>query len=372
MLQGDLILQGGGDPLLCPDDLRAMAHALAQGDPTAGLAPITRVTGRLRLDDSCFPCHGPLVEPSWIASDLPWYYAAPACGLSCNHNAVTVTVRGARAGEPANVTLTPPTALFTIDNQAMTSAEVKTGAVKVDPRGEQVRVTGRIAPGVKISEKISIADPARLVDEQFRQALAAEHITVEGNDTIGTADPPTVLLTHQSPSLPDILTFMLKESDNHTAEQLRWTLLARLQQEQTLAQRFSAVQGDFAQRAGLLPDDLRLVDGSGLSLSNHLTPQGMVHLLAYLAASPNFPVFYQALPSAATDGTLKTRMQGTPAAQNVHAKTGTMRGISTLAGYVTTQQGEQLAFAIFINGYTSGAKEARDLQDAIASYLAGQ
>ena len=358
---------------MSPDDLRAFAHTLAQGDPASGLPPITRITGHLLLDDTCFPCRGPQVEASWEAEDLPWYYAAPACGLSCNQNAVTITVRGARAGEPATVTVTPATSLFTIDNHAVTSARVVTGAVDVVPVGDQVHINGQLAPNAEITEKISVRDPERFIEELFRQALTAEGITFQQEDPekIVTAADCTVLLTHQSSPLSDVLTLMLKESNNYIAEQLRWTFLARLRQEVALPQRFPALQADFAAHVGIDAESMHLVDGSGLSREDTITPQGIVRLLAYLATTPNFTAFYQALPIAGVDGTLQKRMLNTPAAQNVHAKTGTMRGISTLAGYVTKKDGEQLAFAVFVNGYGSGAVEARDLQDAIAIYLAG-
>jgi D-alanyl-D-alanine carboxypeptidase len=91
-----------------------------------------------------------------------------------------------------------------------------------------------------------------------------------------------------------------------------------------------------------------------------------------MALSDQFETFYNGLPVAGRDGTLKTRMTNSPAAGNARAKTGTMTGISTLAGYLTTREGERLAFAIFLNGYRGKSTAARQLQDKIVSTLAIQ
>jgi D-alanyl-D-alanine carboxypeptidase/D-alanyl-D-alanine-endopeptidase (penicillin-binding protein 4) len=94
-LKGDLILQGGGDPTLSPQDIRMLAHALA----TCDLA-IKAIDGRIRTDESFFPTIGPQLGP-WEKSDLPWYYAAPTSALSCNRNAITITVRGSTSAATA-------------------------------------------------------------------------------------------------------------------------------------------------------------------------------------------------------------------------------------------------------------------------------
>ncbi len=370
VLQGNLYLRGGGDPSLSPADLQTMAQALAAGDAAAGRPPIHAVRGRLLLDDGFFPRPGPLRCASWEASDLPWYYAAPASALSCNRNAVTVTVRGDKVGARPEVTLTPATTLFTIHNRAKTSTKVRTGAVEVIPKGYSVHITGKVAPGAELVEKISIPDPRRFTAEQFRTALQAAGLTI-GATAVGDVDPQrhALLLEHQSAPVSEIVAFMLQESDNHTAEQLYWTLLSLYSLEKPLGVRYSAMLQDFAAYSGMRDDNGVLVDGSGLSRMNRLTPIQMARFLIYMATSPNYGLFYRALPEAGL-GTLKKRLLATSAAGNVHAKTGTMRGVSNLSGYVTTKSGERLIFIIFVNGYANGAAVARKLQDGIVCDLA--
>ena len=319
-----------------------------------------------------FPRQGPQWGTGWETDDLPWYYAAPAEALSSNRNALSITVRGTTPDAPALIMVTPPTALYTIDHRAMTRAGVVKGAIDVTPRGKHVTVTGRIAPGEEMTERISIADPLEFVNEQFQYAARAEGITILGGNVAGdAAATPIVLAEHLSSPLRDIIGDLLKTSDNHIAEQLRWTLLATQQLDTIINQRYPAILTDFVQRINGQVNQYTFVDGSGLSRQDRMSPGEAVRVLQYLAQTENFQAFYDGLPIAGVDGTLQKRMVGTPAAQNVHAKTGTMRSVCTLAGYVTTAGGERLAFAIFVNGYSSGATNARALQDNIAAYLAG-
>jgi D-alanyl-D-alanine carboxypeptidase/D-alanyl-D-alanine-endopeptidase (penicillin-binding protein 4) len=371
VLQGDLIAQGAGDPSLTSDDFMAMARSLAAGDPARALPPITRISGRLLIDDSCYPIAGPLRDDGWDAGDLPWYYAAPAAALCCNHDAVTLTIRGTTPGKPATITFAPETNYFTIHANVITSA--RGSALTMATSGDSVRLNGHIAPGATVVEKISIPDPRRFAEEQLTRALQMAGISIAGanNAVLASPAPATVLCQHASAPLRDILTFMLKESDNHTAEQLRWTLLAQLQPSVPLADRYNTILCDYATRTGMAADSYCFFDGCGLDRKDTLTPNDMLQLLCYQVSCPYFDLFYNALPIAGVDGTLKTRMRGTPAMANVHAKTGTMHGVCTLAGYVDTRQCGRLAFAVFINGDTSPATAARQLQDDIAVYLAG-
>jgi D-alanyl-D-alanine carboxypeptidase/D-alanyl-D-alanine-endopeptidase (penicillin-binding protein 4) len=114
-------------------------------------------------------------------------------------------------------------------------------------------------------------------------------------------------------------------------------------------------------------------EGSGLSRRNLATPNSMARLLAFLATQPYAAAVKDALPLAGVDGTLQWRMRNTPAQNNLRAKTGSMSFVHCLAGYVTTGDGERLAFAIMLNNYNppTGAPSATRDIDAIAVMLAG-
>jgi D-alanyl-D-alanine carboxypeptidase/D-alanyl-D-alanine-endopeptidase (penicillin-binding protein 4) len=111
-------------------------------------------------------------------------------------------------------------------------------------------------------------------------------------------------------------------------------------------------------------------DGSGLSRYDYLAPEALVHVLDAMRHSPNFPLFYDALPIAGVDGTIRTRMRGTPAENNVHAKTGSVANARSLSGYVRTASGRTLIFSFLANNWTVPANDVTHVQDVIAARLA--
>ena len=373
ILHGNLYLQGAGDPSLRQVDLHEMARTLAVGDPAQHLPPIKKVSGRLVLDESFFPTQGPLLNADGNTGDLPWDYAAPSSALSCEDNAVTINVLGTTPGKPPTVTETPETDIFTIQNQAVTavtSAAADATPVQLAPQGDLVRISGLVAPGKLVQVRICVPHPSHFTEELFRRELRREGITV-GETATGMCDPHKDLLLcdHRSEPLSKLLVTMLKNSNNYYAEQLRWTLLALYSREKPLNVRYQCMLQDFCAHSGLHLQGIWLVDGSGLSRDNRVTPDAMVRVLTFMTHSPNFDLFYHALPVAGVDGTLKHRMTCGPATCNVHAKTGTLRGVSALSGYFSDVNGERLVFSIFVNNCTSVAM-ARQLQDDIVSRLA--
>jgi D-alanyl-D-alanine carboxypeptidase/D-alanyl-D-alanine-endopeptidase (penicillin-binding protein 4) len=130
---------------------------------------------------------------------------------------------------------------------------------------------------------------------------------------------------------------------------------------------------EFLAKAGVKKGDVLLEEGSGLSRRDVITPNATVALLSYMNRHPLADVYRDALPVAGVDGTLKNRMKGTAAAGNVRAKTGTLRYVYTLSGYVTTAGGERLAFSILLNNYFNSDRAttpAREDIDAIPIMLA--
>jgi D-alanyl-D-alanine carboxypeptidase/D-alanyl-D-alanine-endopeptidase (penicillin-binding protein 4) len=120
-----------------------------------------------------------------------------------------------------------------------------------------------------------------------------------------------------------------------------------------------------------IPDgSYQLVDGSGLSRRDAISPDAIMTVLQRMSASSGESPFVSALPVAGVDGSLAGRMKGTAAEGNVRAKTGTMSNIRSLAGYVTSRSGEHLAFVIVINNFEGTGAAANQAIDAIAVRLA--
>lgn len=176
---------------------------------------------------------------------------------------------------------------------------------------------------------------------------------------------PLAKITH---SIEEILQRMMKNSDNLYAESMFYQVGANRRRGIGWKDCANEVKA-MINRAGGDTYHIEIVDGSGLSLYNYSTPATMVAVLRYAYNEPRiFQVLYPSLPIAGVDGTLSKRMGGTKAANNIHAKTGTVSGVSTLVGYATATNGHILAFAIMNNGVTT-SNEGHAFQDRICRIL---
>jgi D-alanyl-D-alanine carboxypeptidase/D-alanyl-D-alanine-endopeptidase (penicillin-binding protein 4) len=126
----------------------------------------------------------------------------------------------------------------------------------------------------------------------------------------------------------------------------------------------------FLKTVGLRPEALVLDDGSGLSRNDMITADASVQLLTFMSKHRYATVFRDALPVAGVDGTLRNRFKGTPAENNVRAKTGSLSSAASLGGYMTTAGGEKLAFSIMVNNYPRDFDPRSACIDPIAILLA--
>ena len=111
-------------------------------------------------------------------------------------------------------------------------------------------------------------------------------------------------------------------------------------------------------------------DGSGLSRHDYVSPHTLIRVLDAIRQHPDFRLFYDALPIAGIDGTIRNRMRGTPAEGNLHAKTGTLDKARSLSGYVTTADGHMLLFSTLCNNYVVPTRRVDRVTDAIGVRLA--
>jgi len=159
---------------------------------------------------------------------------------------------------------------------------------------------------------------------------------------------------------------MNKASDNFYAEMVLRTLALEKSGTGTAEGGVEAVM-EYARRSGI-DRHFQLRDGSGLTRYNRISPAQIVALLTAVAEQPIEETFVESLPVAGVDGTLRNRMRDTDAADNLRGKTGSMTHVSALAGYVRTRDGEELAYAILLNGFSEGS--FKDLEDRIGTRLA--
>lgn len=404
-LKADLIVYGRGDP--------AMAARLNNGDYLKGLDPLVsqlvnagvrRIEGDLVGDESYFA--GPPFGAGWEWDDLQAYYGAETSALTIDDNSLDLFVKPAdRQGIPCRVTTGPPTSFVTIINRTQTAPRgSESRIVMYRPVGENIiYVSGRLAiDNTGYYTAVAVHNPAGLFVNLLKEALAARGIVVNGRARVIDWKFREVTPINfskmielgyvESIPLVDIVRETLKPSQNLYAQLLLLQVGANAEansatgspempERDTRARANPALQpptfsttedsgvalmNEFVTQAGIKSSDVLLEEGSGLSRRDVITPDATAKLLDYASRAPWSEAFRNALPVAGVDGTLQNRMNSTPAAGNVRAKTGSLRYVYTLSGYVTTAAGERLAFSIMLNNYYNAERSAA-LRDGSAS-----
>ena len=205
--------------------------------------------------------------------------------------------------------------------------------------------------------------------ERFKDELEKCGVFVDAPITAGRLPKDVLLICSRSHSLQEVLEPMMKESDNLYAESMFFQIAAASGQRPAQAVHARQAIKKLLSKAGVRGIPYRIADGSGLSLYNYVTPELMVCLLRYAYLKRDIIAsLYPALPVAGVDGTLKKRMTDGAARGNVHAKTGTLSGISSLAGYCRAANQHLIAFCIINQGVMKNA-EGRNFQDKICEAL---
>lgn len=402
VIKGDLVVFGRGDPTLAArfhgGNLEATLAPLADAVLAAG---VRRVRGDLVADETFFV--GEALGAGWNWDDLPWYYGAEVSALTLNDNALEVTVApGATLGSPAQVILKPPTGYVVVSNRCLTASAGAGRQVRIDrPLASNVLwVTGHLPiDGSNVTESVSVHRPAAWFAQSFRAALDRRGIRVDGSvkvvsDPDGTRQPRDLdrwveLGAVESMPLSELLGLMLKPSQNQHAQLLLLQVGAAARRSPRAAPSVSGrgpgpepvdtaesagtrALREFLGEAGIPTDEVLVEEGSGLTRRNLVTPAATVRLLRFMAGHRHAAVFCQALPLAGVDGTLRNRMKDTPAAGNARAKTGTLRYVYALSGYVASAAGERFAFSILLNNYrpAEGDRPARAELDEVVATLA--
>ncbi|MFG3440196.1 D-alanyl-D-alanine carboxypeptidase/D-alanyl-D-alanine-endopeptidase [Nonomuraea sp. NPDC047897] len=363
VLAGDLVLRGTGDPTMLAEDYDALAAEVAG-------AGVKTVAGRLVADDTWFD--SVRLGNDWAWDDETAYYAAPVSALTASpdrdYDAGSVIVSVAADGGKVKVSTTPETDYLKIVNKA--TAGTSTDVLIERQHGTRtVVITGTVA--TPYQEWVAVDDATAYASALFRQALKKRGVRVLGPTVTGAAPAGAAKLAERaSMPLSELLVPFMKLSNNIHAEILTKAMGRKVSGQGTWAAGLK-VSTDFARANGVQVLNMR--DGSGLSRRDGFSPASIAQLLTAVRGKPWFQAFYDSLPVAGNadrfvGGTLRSRMRGTPAADNVRAKTGSLTGVTALSGYVTSADGEPLVFSVMLNQYLSGSP--KDIEDKIAIRLA--
>lgn len=369
-LDGDLYIQGTGDPTFVIEDLWKMVYDLE-------LVGVQRVSGNVYFDDTFMtPERG---VPGWTKqSDIdngPAYF--PSLGaLSLNFNTVAVVVHpGPDVGGPAVAapeTVAP--GIVKVENEVLTGAPGTRRRIALERQvtGSTVtfKMTGTI-PQDDISHRYyrAVPDSKAYFTAAFAQMMKDQGIKVSGKYLDGEV-PDADLRTfvhHRSPKLSAVLATTNKHSNNFMAEQVLKTIGAEVAGEGSTTSGLLAVEGYLAE-LGIDPAEFTLVNGSGLSRSILLKPSHLTAVLVDMADDDQVgPEFRASLAIAGRDGTLWKRFRGDDDyVGRVRGKTGTLNAVHCLTGYIDGGDGHEYAFAFLVNDLPYSIARARQAHDDLA------
>jgi serine-type D-Ala-D-Ala carboxypeptidase/endopeptidase (penicillin-binding protein 4) len=375
VLKGNLIIAGFGDP--------SSSYRMGSKDPfeafrnwTARLKGlgIQAIDGKIIGDESSFK--GTSLGQGWAWDDLTAGYAAPISALQFNENLITLEIApGLEIGSFAKPATKPLSNYPQVDSKVRT--EVSGAAsitIEQDRATEALHIRG-VLPlnSASLSRSVAAQFPVQYYLSALKQVLTEEgidttHSIIEESREV-RPQSVTPLWTHASASLSDLLAPTLKLSLNLLSETLLRTMGLELRGEGSYRKGKEVVEEALAEM-GIPQDGYSYADASGLSRLNLVTAEMMTRILTYMYQHHYFPIFYSSLSIAGADGTLKNRMAGTHAENNVHAKTGTLSHVSAISGYVKTLDGEMLAFSVIANNFLGSKELAESLQDRVLVRLA--
>ncbi|WP_018076784.1 D-alanyl-D-alanine carboxypeptidase/D-alanyl-D-alanine-endopeptidase [Thiobacillus denitrificans] len=355
VLAGDLVVKGYGDPTLTLERMWLLQRELrARG--------VRHIRGNLVLDLSHFEV--PAMDPgAFDGEPLALYNAAPG-PLVANFNATTLRLKpGAR-----DVSIVPDIALpgVTLISQLVLEERAACNGWKdtVTPSiaaGERPTLVlrGQYARGCgEQALSLNLFEPAVTFDVIFRGLWAEAGGTLGGATVPGLPPDAAPLLRFASEPLADALTRLNKYSNNLMARNLFLTLGAEAYGAPATLDKGARAVREILERRGIATAKLVLENGAGLSRIERISAGALNQLLRAASHSPLSAEFESSLPIVAIDGTLKRRFNGSSLAGSAHLKTGTLRDVSALAGYVFTASGGRVSFVMLVNHVNARRSEA--------------
>jgi PBP4 family serine-type D-alanyl-D-alanine carboxypeptidase len=386
-LRGDLVLVAAGDPSLSnrvqPDGTLAFENLdHSYGGPALKADPliVVRQLAKKVLEKGIRKVDGRVLVDSSLFGDIQWErdIGVVISSIVINDNIIDLLLKpGKTTGDPAGLQSSPQTSYVKLVNKVVTGSDgssrrFERPEIKTNLNGSiTVSLVGSVPRGAApVSLPFFVPSPTRFAETVFREALISVGVGVRGNGEDSAPDfrayepfyvPANQIAEHVSPALAEEVKVTLKVSQNIHAfmgPYLLGTLVAKNRKDPLRAG--FEIERAFLQKGKLDLSEASQGDGAGGDPADLFSPDFMCRYLAYWASRPDYEVFFKALPIMGKDGTLATIQVSSPVAGHAFAKTGTygaddnLNGIlmltsKGLAGYLTTADGHQLSFAIYVN-----------------------
>ena len=352
-LNGNLYLRGQGDPTLLKSHFDNFANGLVKQG-------VKKVSGNLIGDDTWYDNIG--LSAGILAEDEPYYYAARVSALTLSPNgdfdagSVMVEAKPSTNGKQTSVSLTPVTNVLQVVNHSKTGPKGSKNTLKITRQlgTNKVTITGNSPIGSSgKKEWISVTNPTMYALDIFKKSLSEKGITFSTSSKIVQGKTPKnakALTSRKSMPLKELIIPFMKMSNNTHAGMLAKEM-GKVAYGEGSWDKGLLVMREYADSVGLKTSKWKFEDASGLSYSNKITSSELSQLLYVVRAEPWYNTFYTSLPVAGEKdrfigGTLRKRLNVAPAKGNIHAKTGSLENIKSLAGYAKTKEGEILIFSV--------------------------
>lgn len=370
LLNGNLYIAGGGDPSLCSKNFPESAPETVFNKITCELkrAGISKINGRIIVDDSYFDgtySTSETVHPSWEWEDIGSYYGTGVHGLNFCENAFTAKISCNESGEILVAPEYPYTGLampeIVSDIRLIHRDSIPYIMSFSSPLADRYIIRGEMPEGKEISLDCALHNPSGVFEFYLRSYLDSRGITVYNHDSDSVLNRDRRLLTEiESPPYREIAKFTNYVSSNLFADAV-FKNISKLKTGEASFAKSSTYMNSSLKTLKLNTQDIRIVDGSGLSRHNFMTAGFMCEYLRTIKL--HVPDFHLSLPSPGTDkSTLRYFMSsysGDESKKRIFLKSGSMSGILNYAGYVFNKKGETVCLAIMINNFTCKTKELR-------------
>lgn len=381
VLNGNIYIVGGGDPCLGSSKYkRHYGDFLNKWALAIQKLGIDSINGRVIGDASIF--NKQMIPATWIWGDLGNYYGAGPCGLSIYENVCQLTLKSGKKGDSTEITcVNPYIPNLSFDNYVKSMVTRKDESYIFGAPYQENRI---IKGGIPVNKdefnvRGSIPDPAYLAAFELDMELRSAGIKIANTSTtirrvkqveqIDLKEKKKTIYTTRSPTLASIIESTNMYSVNLYAEHLMSQIGVFKYRHGDTGSGSHATQ-NFWEDKGFDTDGLYVNDGSGLSRFNAITAKQMVGILKVMYKSKNYKVFLRSLPVAGKSGTLRNVGKGTAASGRVRAKSGYMTRVRSYAGYVTTKNKRNIAFALIVNNYNCTPVKMKKKMEKIMVKLA--
>lgn len=370
ILRGNVYLEFTGDPSLKIKDLKKILSVLTKKG-------IKQINGNIILNNKRF--RAPYYAPGWTQDSVPWGFSAPITTIILNQNRVYLKLLpsktiGRRVKVKSGKYMKYMNLLHYIQTVSYKEGLHNCSLTITTNDRNRIRLGGCWPVGVPGWQAFSIKHPTLFAMRVIRGILAEKNIRFKGQVLTGYK-PKSIktIYTYRSKKLRELLYKVLKDSNNVYTESITKALGYRRSGRGTFLEGSNAIKAIDGYLTDIDFDKTRIVDGSGQSRYDLITPHQMVRLLHVIYLNKKLKKYIlRTLPISGVDGTLKYRMTSLDMRGKVKAKTGSMTGVSSLSGYLTTNNHQTLIFTMIMNHIVGKVKPARRLQDELCEVLVRQ